>query len=241
MKAWQIIGCVGIAGVMASSQAWAFADDDARRAILELREQVRTLNQQMDVQRQAQLTLAGSITRLEEQNRMLTGRLEELGNRLDNQKKSGQGLDERLRALEPSVVNVNGESFVAKPEERELAEKALEPLRAQRYQEARAAIAEFLKRYPDSGYAPELAYWNGVASFAAGNYRTSINDQNDMIRRFPNGKRVPEAMLSVAASQAALGNKKAAVETLRKVLKRFPDTEAAKQAAERVKVLTKGV
>ena len=52
---------MALASVFAG-QAMAFADDEARTAILQLREQVKDLQQQLDVQQQAQLNFANHIS-----------------------------------------------------------------------------------------------------------------------------------------------------------------------------------
>ena len=62
--------------VTASSPSWAlFGDDEARKAILELREKTQTLQN-------AQMQLVGQIEALREQNAQLTGRVEKLTNEL---------------------------------------------------------------------------------------------------------------------------------------------------------------
>ncbi len=63
-------------------EAAAFADDDARRAILELRETVKNLQKDLDLSRSAQLQLMNEITKLQNRSSELTGRVEELTNAL---------------------------------------------------------------------------------------------------------------------------------------------------------------
>lgn len=117
---------MALASVFAG-QAMAFADDEARTAILQLREQVKDLQQQLDVQQQAQLNFANHISSLQEQNRRLTGRIEELTNALKNEQKSSrdlyQNMDQRLNKFEPQTIEIDGQSVVVQPEEKLLMKK----------------------------------------------------------------------------------------------------------------------
>ena len=90
--------------------AMAFADDDARRAILDLRAQVAALEEQL---KNAQISFATRLDNLQNQNRLLTGQVEELTNAIRQEKRSTRELytsiDERLGKFEPREVEVNGE------------------------------------------------------------------------------------------------------------------------------------
>ena len=69
---------IGLAALSAACSVQAFADDDARRAILELRESIKTLQTDLEANRNAQIQLSTEINNLKELNRRLTGRIEEL-------------------------------------------------------------------------------------------------------------------------------------------------------------------
>ena len=94
--------------------AMAFADDDARRAILDLRAQVAALEEQL---KNAQISFATRLDNLQNQNRLLTGQVEELTNAIRQEKRSTRELytsiDERLGKFEPREVEVNGEKVAA--------------------------------------------------------------------------------------------------------------------------------
>ena len=68
---------IGLAALSAACSVQAFADDDARRAILELRESIKTLQTDLEANRNAQIQLSTEINNLKELNRRLTGRIEE--------------------------------------------------------------------------------------------------------------------------------------------------------------------
>ncbi|EJX09180.1 tol-pal system protein YbgF [gut metagenome] len=98
-----------------SSGAWAFADDEARTAILDLREQVKALQA-------AQLQFVSRIEELQNQNRMLTGRVEELSNQIHQEGRASRDLfkdlDHRLGKFEPVTVVINGQNVEVEPQEK---------------------------------------------------------------------------------------------------------------------------
>ena len=204
--------------------AMAFADDDARRAILDLRAQVAALEEH-----------------LQNQNRLLTGQVEELTNAIRQEKRSTRELytsiDERLGKFEPREVEVNGEKVMVQPQEQAAYDAAVELLKAGDYKKAAAAFSTFGAEWPKSAYAADAVYWRGSCLFALEQYKSTINVQNSLIRSYPKHPRVADAMISVASSQAALGNVKAASATLAKVIKQYPNSDAAKTAAQLQKTL----
>ena len=206
--------------------AMAFADDDARRAILDLRAQVAALEEQL---KNAQISFATRLDNLQNQNRLLTGQVEELTNAIRQEKRSTRELytsiDERLGKFEPREVEVNGEKVMVQPQEQAAYDAAVELLKAGDYKKAAAAFSTF------------GAEWRGSCLFALEQYKSTINVQNSLIRSYPKHPRVADAMISVASSQAALGNVKAASATLAKVIKQYPNSDAAKTAAQLQKTL----
>ena len=110
--------------------AMAFADDDARRAILDLRAQVAALEEQL---KNAQISFATRLDNLQNQNRLLTGQVEELTNAIRQEKRSTRELytsiDERLGKFEPREVEVNGEKVMVQPQEQAAYDAAVELLK----------------------------------------------------------------------------------------------------------------
>lgn len=218
--------------------AMAFADDDARRAILDLRAQVRALEEQL---KNTQMNFVSRLDSLQQQNRMLTGKVEELTNALAREQRSTRDLygtlDQRLGRFEPQTVVVNGETVTVEPQEKAAYEAAVELLKNGDYKAAQDKFRRFASDWDQSPYRADAVYWRGSCLFALEQYKTAIDVQNQLIRQYPNHPRVPDAMISVASCQAALGNVKAAAATLNKVVKQFPDSEASKTAKDRLKAL----
>lgn len=226
--------CLAATLAAASTGSWAFADDEARTAILELREQVRTLQA-------AQLNFVSRIEELQNQNRMLTGRVEELSNKITQEGRSSRDLfkdlDQRLGKFEPRVVVINGENVEVMPQEKAAYDNAVMALQNGDYRTAETLFTNFVDDWNRSAYLGDALFWLGSTQYALEKYKSAYSTQNRLIKAYPKHVRVPDAMLSVASSQAALGNLKAARNTLNKVKKQFPKTEWSREAESRLKTL----
>ena len=90
------------------------------------------------------------------------------------QKDLQQGVDERMRKLEPQKVTVDGKEFIAEPEEKRLYEEAMATLRKGDFAAAASAFLAFQKRYPKSGYADSVLFWLGNAQYGKRDYSEAI-------------------------------------------------------------------
>jgi tol-pal system protein YbgF len=240
-----VMSLVGAGGASAA----LFEDDDARRAILELRQ--RTEAQRIDQQRQmdelrteiGQLrrslldlqmqieSLKQEIARQTGANEQLTRDLAELQRR---QRDLAQGVDERMRKFEPSKVTVDGKEFIADPQESQVFEAALAVFRKGDFPAAQAAFADFLKRYPQSGFRPTALFWLGNSQYANRDYRGAIANFRELLRTAPDHPRAPESLLSIANCQIELKDNPGARRTLDELVKTYPQSEAAVAAKERM-------
>ncbi|WP_119154854.1 tol-pal system protein YbgF [Caldimonas tepidiphila] len=232
-----------------AAQAALFGDDEARRAILELRqkqEQARTENaergnrlaEQMEQMRRSLLELnnqleltRGEIARLRGQNEQLARDLSEVQRR---QTDLARGMDDRLQKIEPQRVSVDGREILVMPDERREYETALETFRKGDFTNAAAAFAAFQRRFPNSGYAPSVSYWLGNAFYGKRDYREALAEFRNLVAVAPNHPRVPEALLSIAMCQIELKDRPAARKTLDDLIKAHPQSEAAKEAKDRL-------
>lgn len=218
-----------------SAPSWAlFGDDEARKAILELREKTQTLQN-------AQMQLVGQIEALREQNAQLTGRVEKLTNDLAMQQRSVRdlfgNLDKRVAANETQMETIDGKSVMVSAEERRRYDLALSLFSDAKYAESERLLRSLITDYPQGGYTASALCWLGNALYAQGHYNESLKVQQRVIKEFPDDVRASEAKLSVASSYTALGRKKEAVDMLQNVVKQYPNTQAAQIAAERLKGL----
>lgn len=244
-------GAAVLAGVALPAHA-LFSDDEARRAILELRSRVDAQRQALEAaERQLQELQSGGETArrgvfdVVNQIEALRRELAELRGQQERvvrdvadlqrqQRDALAAFDERLRALEPAKVSVDGTEFTARPDEKAAFEAAMTALRASDFPRAAQLYGDFLARYPASGYAPLALYWQGNALYAARQYRTAIESYQRLLDQSPQHPRAAEAMLAIASCQLELKDAKAARATWQALIKRYPDTEAAATARERL-------
>ena len=211
----------------ASNNAWAlFSDDEARKAILDLRKSLAT----------TQLELQGQIEKLKADNAELRGKIEDLEKQSEDinssQKTYYQDLDNRLGNFEPRTVTIEGVSGTVQPGEKKSYDDALKAFQAGNLKKAEDAFAAFAAKYPKSPYLPLALYWNGNSKYANKDYAGAIGQLQSLIKKFPSHPRVPAAMVTLGNSQLESGNKVAAKKTFSDIVAKYPDTEAAKDAQQ---------
>ena len=224
------------AGLLLSvtAQAGLFEDDEARRAILELRERVERQGEEIQNFQRGLLEQQNQFEALRAEIARIRGEKEELTQELRRAQELSQGVDDRLKKFEPSQVKVDGVEFVADPAETKAYEDALALFRKGEFGAASTAFNDFVKRNPKSGYVVPSLFWLGNAQYANRSYTSAINNFNTLLKKAPNHMRASEAMLSVANCQLELKEIKAARKTLDEVIKTYPHTEAAAAASERL-------
>ncbi len=249
MKTFRIAATVA-AGLLAfNAHAGLFEDDEARRAILDLRQkvdaaQLRTADELRKTTednaqlRRSLLDLSNQIEALRNELATMRGQNENLARNVAEmqrtQKDLTTGVDERLRKFEPGKVNVDGKEFVAEPAERQEFETALATLRKGDFAAAQTSFLAFMKRYPQTGYRASALFWLGNAQYALRNYRDAVTNFRTLVTAEPDHMRAPEAMLSLANCQVELKDIKSARKTLEDLVKAYPQAEAASVAKERL-------
>jgi tol-pal system protein YbgF len=239
-----------------SSQAGLFDDDEARKAILDLRQRVDANKQAVEAaaQRQADelkdakevnatlrrsiLDLQNQIEALRAEQARLRGQDEQLVRDLADmqrrQKDLAQGVEDRLRKFEPTKVSVDGREFNAEPAEKRDFDAAFALFRKPDFIAAQAGFGEFIRRYPQSGYNPSALFWLGNAQYALRDYPQAINNFRSMIAQAPDHPKASEAALSIANCQIELKDTLAARKTLQDLITVYPKSEAAVAANERL-------
>lgn len=235
-------------GAAAPAQA-LFSDDEARKAILELRtkqaeaekratERMAELTARLESSQRGQLELVNQLEALRADIARLRGQVETLTNDLATQQKRSRDLygdvDARLRKFEPQSVTIDGQPAQVDRAEQAAYDAALEQFRAGEFKAAIDGFRSLLSRWPASAYAPSATYWLGSAYYANREYKSAIATQQQLVEKFPQSPRVPEALLSIAASQIEGKDKKGAAATLNRVIKDYPNTEMAKLARDRL-------
>jgi len=124
--------------------------------------------------------------------------------------------------------------FQAQPAEKREYEGALERFRAGDFTPAATALADFIRRFPQSGYIPSALFWLGNAQYATRDYKEAIQNFRSLMTVAPNFARLPDAWLSLANCQLELKDVKAGRKSLEDLLKKYPQTEAGDAARERL-------
>ena len=245
MRGLSLRGAAVAAALLCASlgaQAALFEDDEARRAILDLRQRVETMRQQSE-QRQSEESAQLRRSLLELQNQIeqmrgdlarMTGQNEQLTKTVTDLQQRQTDVDTRVKSNEPSKVAVDGREFNADPKEKADFDAALGIFRAGQFAQAQTAFAEFVKRYPQSGYNASALFWLGNAQYATRNYTEAIANFRSMLSLAPDHAKAPEAVLSIANCQIELKDTRAARRTLEDLTKAYPQSEAAQAGRERL-------
>ena len=223
-------------------------DDEARKAILQLRGDVMALQQReadltarldrMENAQRNQLELVNQLESVRQENARLRGQVETLTNDLATLQKRNRDLyadlDARLKKMEPQSMTVDGRTATVDRGELAAYEGPLAQFRAGDFKGALPGFQQFIARYPTSAYAPVAQYWIGSAHYALKDYKSAIAAHRLLVERYADSPRVPDALLSIAESQLQLGDRKSANATLNRIIKEFPETDAAKIARDRL-------
>jgi tol-pal system protein YbgF len=202
--------------------AQAFADDDARRAILELRQQIKQLTDQNS---QARLQLADHLETLQNELTSMRGDLEKMRWELDINKRAGQ---DQSAASSPKVADSQEQSAF---------DNSMGLFRSGKYKEAAAGFGQFLGSYPQSQLAPEAKFYRGSSLYASKNFKESVQVLQGMVQTSPTDPRAADALLVIAASQIEQNNTAGAKSSLQKIIKDYPQSSAAETAKSRLKIL----
>ncbi|MBK1613280.1 tol-pal system protein YbgF [Rubrivivax gelatinosus] len=231
------------------AQAGLFDDEEARKAILDLRQRVRATEEQsaataaqqnetIESLRRNLLSLNNELEALRAEVARLRGSDEQLVRDVTDlqrrQKDASQVLDDRLRKLEPTKVSIDGREFAVSTDERAAYEEAMGVLRTGDFDKASSALSGFVARYPTSGYVDSARFWLGNAQYGRRDYKGAIATFRAFVAAAPQHPRAPEALLALANSQAEAKDTRAARRTIEELLKAYPQSEAAAAGKERL-------
>jgi tol-pal system protein YbgF len=230
-----------------AAQASIFADDDARKAIVDLRQRLSQMDARSQAQSEELQTLRKSLLDLNTQIDQLRGELaasrgaqENLTRELSELQRKQRDLlnatEERVRRLEPVKVTVDGREITVEPQERRGYEEAVAQLRSGDFNAAANALSAFLRRWPATGYAESAQFWLGNALYGKRDYKEAIAAFR-VTAAAVDHPRAAEALLAIANCQVEMKDNKAARATLTELLKAHPNSDAAKAGRERLSAL----
>lgn len=252
------VAFAAVAALLAASPASAglFDDDEARKAILDLRakleanrksqeDKAKLQDEEGAQMRRSIIELNNQIEQLRGEIAKLRGATEQQGNTLNGiandvatlqkqQKTQAQTLEDRVKQLEPTQVVVDGRQATIEQSEKRNFDAAFAAFKANDFSKAVASFNEFNTRYPRSIYSPQAYYWLGNSHYALKDCRAASDAFTQLSTRYPDDGRAAESLLSVGNCQVELGDKKAARRAYEAVIKQYPSTEEANTAKDRL-------
>lgn len=242
-----IMGLLASSVLVLPARAQLFGDDEARQAIVDLRQRfdqsVHAQNRLVEENtqlRRSMLELQQQMAELREQLAQTRGQFELIEQQL-NQPAALESLDERLRRLEVGTWGMSpaGESAgrAESTDIRQAYDQALDTFRAGDFAVAQKQFADFIKQNPSSSLAPLALFWLGNAQYATRNYQEAITNFRSLLAAVPDHAKAPDALLSIANCQLELGDKAGARESLQTLIQQHPQSEAAQSGRERLKKL----
>ena len=245
--------CLVAALAAPAAHAGLFDDDEARKAILDLRQRLEQRNEQQRARQAEQIAQFGEQlnqlkrslvdlnTQLELQraeSAKLRGQNEQLARDVaEVQRKQSdiqQGVEDRIRKIEPQKVTLDDREFLAEPDEKRQYDDSLAAVRKGEFDRATVLLTTMLRRWPNSGYRESTLFWLGNAQYGKRDYKEAINSFRTLVSTLPDSPKAPEALLAIANCQAELKDKVAARRTIDELLKAYPKSEAAQAGKERL-------
>lgn len=246
---WAAGASLALALAFPAAHAGLFDDDEARRAILDLRQKIEQSNEQQRAAQAEQISqLRASLADLSRQldlmrteNASLRGQVEQLARDVGlmqvQLKDMKQGIEERLSRIEPQKTSVDGREFMADAEEIRQYDAAMAKVRSGDFAAAAAALAVFRSRYPSSGYGQSVLFWLGNAQYGNRSYVDAISSFRGFVTSYPGDLRAPEALLAIANCHLELKDSKAARKVFDELFKTYPDSEATQAGKARLAAL----
>lgn len=229
-----------------SSNAFAlFDDNEARRAILELRQQINQLEQRLarmeSTSQGGQVNLAQQLQEKDREIARLRGDLEVAMNSIrklqDDNRVLYSSLETRIQQLEPKKMQLDGQEVAVQQTEFSEYQAGLDHFKAANYAQAITQFQNFLVKYPKSTLEVQVRYFLGSAQFAQGDYKAALVTQRDLAKDHPDSPRAADALLSMASSQLELKATQNAKKTLNEIVAKYPNSAAASSAKTRLEAL----
>jgi len=204
-------------------------------------ERIETLEQRMGVverqlENQGLLEMARQLEALEQETRRLRGEFEKLQHELERtraqQRDQYVDLDTRLRAAEAALAAAQAGVPAASPEAEYQA--AFNLLKDARYDEAAAALREFLARHGQHELASNAMYWLGEAHYVRRDYPAALAAFDGVLKDYPGARKSPDALLKAGYCQYELERYAPARATLTRLVQEYPDSPAAAEARTRL-------
>jgi tol-pal system protein YbgF len=228
----------------------------------QLKSEFETYSQEL---RKQSAGLRATLEELNEDIRMLSGRLEEMEYAFKQQQQNAADLDSKEQAKLDGIAErveensqrlnrmdqyLNLESSkqraaVATPvarapkpsSEDEIYRSAKEAFDQGDFEAAREQFQDFIKRYPDSKNADNAQFWIGEIYYREKWYEKAILEYQNVIEKYPKGNKVPAALLKQGLAFSSIGDAANAKLILQELGRKYPNSSEAKVAAEKLKTM----
>ena len=257
--------CVLLLTTGGAAHAGLFDDDEARRALEQLRSDTQSRLQKLEAAQRAQLEVFNQIEQIKADIAKLRGQMEVTSYELDASQKRQRDfyvdLDNRLRKAEQGLQELTGKVTAAQaaatsaataaaanttpsrpvPADPDAAaeardyEAALTLLKGSKYKEAAAALQGFIKAYPNSTSQASANYWAASAFYQARDPVRAAEYYERVAARWPEDARAPDALLGLASCEQDAGEPRAARKTLEHLVAKYPSSNAASIARQQLK------
>jgi tol-pal system protein YbgF len=241
-----------------TAQAGLFDDDEARKAILDLRgkfeaqtrdfqakdaelanrtEQLeQTIKGILLLQNQLQL-LRDDIARLRGQVEVQNNEIAKFQKTMLDQRELIAATDNKFKKFEPQNIQVDGRTFAVETNEKRRFDSAIALIRAGDFKSALASLSQFQIAYPESGYMPSVQYWIGSSHYALKDYKSAVTTLQALVNGQPDFSRSPEALFTMGLAQIESGDRRTGRRTLEIVTERYGETPVGQSAKERLVTL----
>ncbi len=245
-----------LGGMLVPAHAGLFDDEEARKAIVDLRgrltavedasktriTELSTANaqllEQLAATRRSLVELNNQLETLRSELATLRGNneqmLRDLAEVQKRQKDVSQAFDDRLRALEPAKVVIDGREATVPPDQKRAYDEAIAAIRGGDFDRSVSLLTSFQRKHADSAYNDSVRFWLGNAFYGKRDYKEAIAAFRSFIAGAGNHPRAPEAMLALANSQAEMKDARGARKTIEELMKTYPKSEAAQAGKERL-------
>jgi len=191
--------------------------------------------------------LKEEVRKLQEKNAQLSRNLQEVRGSLEELEGSSGEVADKMAQLEKELKGVKArfqEEVGTLPETDtvslsvdQLYSRALEQYNKGDHGGAELLFRQVLGRFPHSDLADNAQFWIGACYYMRESFSRAVTELRKVVDNYPLGNKVPDALLKIGDCYEALGDKDKAIVTLEELINSFPHTDAAAQAAEKLRML----
>ena len=118
--------------------------------------------------------------------------------------------------------------------EQQAYQSAFDLLKSGRYEDAAAALRQFITAYPAGSYADNAQYWLGETHYITRRFDLALQEFQRLVSEYPSSQKLAGALLKIGYTHDELGNKAEAEQVLSDLVERYPQSAAAGLARKRL-------